>query len=133
MSCTKQTTDLSFPVEPRIVLDSVSADTLYEFQDKLVLFLSYEDGDGDLGTSNPDVNSIFIKDSRLANPDEYYLPPLAPEEERISIQGRFQVELDPTFLLGNGDQETSIFNIYVRDRAGNKSNEVQTPAILITR
>ena len=132
-SCTKQTDDLSFPIEPTITLDSISQDTLIEFQDKLILHLSYKDGDGDLGTSNPDINSIFIQDSRLANADEYYLPPLAPEDATISIQGTFDVELSTTFLLGNGNEESTIFSLFVKDRAGHESNTVETGEILIVR
>ncbi len=133
ISCTKRTDELSFPVEPTITLDSISQDTLIEFQDRLILHLSYQDGDGDLGTSNPDINSIFIQDSRLENADEYYLPPLAPETETVSIQGTFDVELSTTFLLGIGTEESTIFSLFVKDRAGNESNRVETVEILIVR
>jgi len=132
-SCTKQTDELSFPVQPQITLDSISQDTLIEFQDRLILHLSYQDGDGDLGNSNPDFNSIFIQDSRLENADEYYLPPLAPENSTISIQGTFDVELSSTFLLGNGTEEMTIFSLFLKDRAGNQSNTVETGEILIVR
>jgi len=132
-SCTKQTSDLSFPIEPTITLDSISQDTLVEFQDRLLLYISYQDGNGDLGTSDPDVNSIFIKDSRLANADEYYLPPLSSETETISIQGQFTVELSTTFLLGNGTEENTVFSIFLKDRAGNESNVVETREVLIDR
>lgn len=132
-SCTKRTDDLSFPIEPMITLDSISQDTLIEFQDRLILHLSYQDGDGDLGTSNPDINSIFIQDSRLANADEYYLPPLAPETGTISIQGTFDVELSTTFLFGNGTEESTVFSLFLKDRAGHESNTVETVEILIMR
>lgn len=132
-SCTKRTDELSFPIEPMITLDSISQDTLIEFQDRLILHLSYQDGDGDLGTSNPDINSIFIKDSRLENADEYYLPPLAPETATISIQGTFDVELATTFLFGNGTEESTIFSLFLKDRAGHESNTVETKTILIVR
>lgn len=133
ISCTQQTDDLSFPSEPKITLDSISRDTLVEFEDRLVLYLTYQDGDGDLGTSDPDINSIFIQDSRLQNADEYYLPPLAPETETISIQGEFTVELSTTFLLGNGTEESTVFSLFVKDRAGNQSNVVATKEVLIVK
>ncbi len=133
ISCTKRTDELSFPVEPTITLDSISQNTLIEFQDRLILHLSYQDGDGDLGTSNPDINSIFIQDSRLENADEYYLPPLSPETATISIQGAFDVQLSTTFLLGNGTEESTVFSLFVKDRAGHESNTVETEEILIVR
>lgn len=132
-SCTKENKELSFPTTPEITLIETSQNTLVEFQDRLVLTFEYTDGDGDLGTSNPDINSIFIQDNRLDSPDEYYLPPLAPEEATISIQGQFQVELSPTFLLGNGTEESIVFSIFVKDRAGNQSNTVETQEIIVTR
>ena len=130
-ACTKTTETPAFPPEPKINLVEISHDTLVEFQDQLVLTIAYEDGDGDLGTSDPDVNSIFIKDERLAVADEYYLPPLAPEDANISITGEVNIELSTTFLLGNGTQEMTTFELYMVDRAGNKSNVIATPEILI--
>lgn len=132
-SCTKQTEDLSFPVEPDIILDSISSDLLTEFQDSLILYVSYQDGDGDLGTSDPDVNSVFIRDRRLSAADAYYLPPLAPEDQILSIQGQLTIEVPSVFLFGNGTEETTVFTLSVIDRAGNESNAVQTPEITIVR
>jgi hypothetical protein len=131
LSCEKIVDEQVFPPEPSIVLLEVSQDSILQFTEQLVLTFQYEDGDGDLGTSDPDVNAIFVQDSRLVNPDEYYLPPLAPEDASISITGTFQLELSPTFLLGNGSQETTEYSIYVVDRAGNQSNTVKTGPILI--
>jgi hypothetical protein len=122
-----------FPETPAIRLVEISQDTILQFEETLILTLAYEDGDGDLGTSDPDVNTIYVQDSRLNVPDEYYLGPLAPEESTIPIQGQLNVQLSPTFLLGNGQQETTILSIYMIDRAGNRSNTVETDPILILR
>jgi hypothetical protein len=130
---TVYTDDLVFDLEPRIELKAVSQDTLVEFLDQLVIKIAYEDGDGDLGTSDPDVNSVFVKDSRLEKADEYYLPPLAPEDAEISIQGDFDLQLSTTFLLGNGSKEEMVLSIYVVDRAGNQSNTIETPPITLIR
>ena len=131
VGCTTVSDDLTFPLEPRINIVEISSDTLTEFSESLVLTLEYEDGDGDLGSADPDVNSIFVRDQRLAKPDGYYLAPLSPEGTRISITGRLQLELNPTFRLGNGATETTEFSITLVDRAGNESNVVRTGPILI--
>lgn len=131
LSCETIVDEPVFPPEPNIILLDVSQDSILQFTEQLVLTFQYEDGDGDLGTSDPDVNAIFVQDSRLINPDEYYLPPLAPEDVSISITGTFQLELSPTFLLGNGSVETAEYSIYLFDRAGNQSNTVKTGPILI--
>lgn len=134
-SCTVESIsdEPAFDKIPSIRILSVSQDTLVQFQDSLVLKIEYEDGDGDLGIADPDVNSIFVQDSRLENPDEYYLPPLAPENAVLSITGTFDLILSRTFLLGNGTEETTKFTIHLFDRAGNQSNVVETDEILIVK
>lgn len=132
-NCETSTNDLSFDTTPAIKILNVDKDSLVQFLDSLIIQIEYEDGDGDLGTSDPDINSIFVKDVRLENADEYYLPPLAPEEARVSITGTIDLVLQPTFLLGNGDQEQTKYSIYWLDRAGNQSNLVETGDILIIK
>ena len=132
-ACETTSNDPSFPLIPNIRILSISHDTLIEFADSLIITIEYEDGDGDLGTSDPDVNAIFVKDARLENADEYYLPPLAPEDASISITGNIDLILRPTFILGNANQEVTNFSIFWRDRAGNESNLVETGEVLIVR
>lgn len=132
--CTKTNTDPVFDVVPRIELLHVSATSFVEFSEQITLTIRYEDGDGDLGNPDSEVNSIFVQDSRLSMPDEFYLQPLAPEDALpLNITGNLDLRLAPTFLLGNGSSETLIYSVYLVDRAGNKSNVVQTPTITVTR
>ncbi len=130
-ACEKVSDEAVFDLTPRIELIDLSTDTLRAFEDRLRIRIRYEDGDGDLGHSDPDINTIFVKDSRLENADEYYLGPLAPEGSDISIQGSLNLELSPTFLLGNGSEESAIYTIYLLDRAGQQSNTITTPTITI--
>ncbi|MCB0705935.1 MAG: hypothetical protein KDC34_11520 [Saprospiraceae bacterium] len=132
-ACEKIVEDPVFSEVPAIVLLEVSQDTIVQFTEQLIVTIQYEDGDGDLGTSDPDINSIFVQDSRLEEADEYYLPPLAPEDATISITGSFDLKLSPTFLLGNGTQEISELSIYLIDRAGNKSNTLKAGPIIIKK
>lgn len=133
ISCEKNSTDPVFSKSPAIKITEISQDTLVQFVDKLILKIEYEDGDGDLGNANPDVNSIFVKDSRLEEADEYYLPPLAPDSALVSITGIFNLELSTTFLFGNGTEESVIFEVFIVDRAGNVSETVETTPILIVK
>jgi len=130
-SCETINDEPVFDLPPSIKITAISQDTLVEFVDRLVLTIEYEDGDGDLGNENPDVNSIFVKDSRLENADEYYLPPLAPDSAMVSITGLFNLELSHTFLFGNGTEELTFFEVFVMDRAGNMSETVATEEILV--
>lgn len=132
-SCETINTDPAFDIVPAIKIVELSQDTLVQFQDQLIIKIEYEDGDGDIGDPDPDINTIFVKDARLEEEDEYYLGPLAPEDSEISIKGILDLKLSTTFLLGNGTKETTVFSIYLKDRAGNISNTVETGEIIIVR
>lgn len=129
--CTKVADEPFYNLTPRIELVEVTNETVVQFIDSIALTITYEDGDGDLGNVDPDINTIFVKDSRLDKADEYYLGPLAPAGESISINGSLNINLSPTFLLGNGTVETMVLSIYVIDRAGNQSNTIETEEITI--
>ena len=132
-SCETISDDPVFDVVPRIRLMDISKDTIIQFKDSVSLTLSYEDGDGDLGNPDSDVNALFVKDKRLEEPDAYYLAPLAPIGSSVSIRGTLELHLSNMFLLGNGSQETTELSIYLLDRAGNQSNTVQTGPLLIVK
>ena len=129
--CTKVSDEPFYDLTPRIELVEVANETVVQFTDSISVTILYEDGDGDLGNTDPDINSIFVKDSRLEKADEYYLGPLSPDGAKISINGTLKLKLSPTFLLGNGTVETMVLSIYIVDRAGNQSNTIETGTITI--
>ena len=116
---------------PEITLDSVSETLVQSFDNTIEIHLSYKDETGDIGYQDPDTYSLRIKDSRLSDYDWYHIPPLTPNNEELNIEGSFTVSLNSLFLLGSGDQETTILTLQLKDRAGNWSNVIQTPDILI--
>lgn len=128
-SCGKS--DLVYDETPFIRLTEISPISLQEFQEKINITIEYQDGDGDLGDYDPNIYALEVLDRRLTEPDYYHILPLAPEGEKLSIKGQFTIELKNTFLLGNGAQETVIYEIKMRDRAGNWSNTVSSPEILV--
>lgn len=132
-ACETISNDPVFDLAPRIELTGMSQDTVIQFVESITLNVYYEDGDGDLGNTDPDVNSIYVKDARLEEADKYYLAPLAPAGEKISIQGTLNIELSPTFLLGNGTQEMTILSLYIVDRSGKQSNTIETGEITILK
>jgi hypothetical protein len=120
------------PSAPEIALVSMSAQSVHEFDERVKVRFSYKDGDGDLGQSDPDDYTLWVKDARLGGTDGYHIPPLAPEDAEVPIQGELEVELNALFLLGNSGQEETSYTMYVVDRAGNRSNEFTTGTITIT-
>lgn len=118
---------------PAIGIISISPDTLVQFQDSVVIVLQYEDVNGDIGSIDPDVNDLEVKDSRLQAADYYHIQPLAPEGTSLFIQGTIRVVLPAPFLLGNGDAETINYSVRLRDQNGAWSEEASADPIVVIR
>ena len=132
IACETTSETPAFSTVPEIRLVEVSGTELVAFEDSLRLRITYQDGDGDLGSSDPNEELITVRDSRLNEADSYYLPPLAPEGSVVSIRGEVDLVLPPFFLLGNADRETVELTITFTDRAGQSSNALQT-AVMVVR
>ena len=127
--CRKEEEEIN--VFPVIEYVSISHTEVVEFDNEVALTFSYVDEDGDLGYQDPDTYSLRVKDSRLENFDWYHIPPMTPEMQSLNISGEYTVYLNPLFLLGNGAQETTTVTLQLQDRAGNWSNQIVSPEILI--
>lgn len=119
------------PEAPTITFKSISHDSVQEFNNNLTILFSYEDYQGDLGETDPDAHSLRVKDNRLSDYDWFHIPPMTPDLQELHIKGEYALELPPLFLLGNGPQEQTHFSVQIRDRAGNWSNTITTPAVII--
>ena len=141
-SCTKQLDDKfednnqQDPISetPAIELLSVSTNEVTAYEESITFKISYVDGDGDLGTSDPDVHSIELIDNRDADlfVFGYHLSPRTPEGSSLTIQGELDIVLDNTILLDEtSTSETTTFSIRIKDEAGNWSNVVETEEVKI--
>ncbi|MEE2699949.1 MAG: hypothetical protein VYD71_01120 [Bacteroidota bacterium] len=119
--------------EFRISLINTTPTTLQEFQENVLVTITYQHPEGFLGFTDPDYLSIEIHDSRLTNPDYYHLQPLAPPNENISIQGEINVEIDSPFRFGNGNSETLTYSLRIQDNNKNWSNTIVTPTITVNK
>lgn len=127
------TDDVEYSRAPEISLNSLSHDTILQYEDVLLLSIKYQDGDGDLGFENPEDYALFVRDVRLENFDGFYVGPLAPPGQSIPIQGNLTVEFPSLFLFGSGQTEKTFFEIKMVDRAGNESNTIETDPVVIKR
>ena len=125
--------ELPLDTIPKITLKEISPTTVVQFTDSINLVIEYGDGDGDIGYWNPDSLALSVHDLRLVNPDYFYVRPLTPDSNSIAITGNIRIGIRNTYLLGNGDSETTRYEIKLKDRAGNWSNTVTTPEVTITR
>lgn len=117
---------------PEIKFVSVSPGTAQKYVDEVEITIEYTDGDGDLGENTPDVKNLFCTDSRNNVTYEFRINQLAPDESKIIIKGQLAFHLPPQgFADDNNTSETATYSVYVKDRAGNQSNTVQTSALVI--
>ena len=119
--------------DPSISFVSIDPTEVENFNNSITLTIKYKDNNGDLGFEDPDVNSLYVKDARLDTADYYHVPPLAPLDKNLIIEGQLEIVLNSMFILGNGDQEYAALSVKIRDRAGNWSNQITTPTITINR
>lgn len=142
-----------YPLEPVLEFANFISYRTYEDIDSLgILTISYTDGDGDLGMPPWDTGvnffvSYFVMDNGELKPGTRYnpstgeidtinfnarIPILAPDDYSGWIKGEIEDTINP---LSNPTSskllDTIMFEAQVVDRAGNKSNVVQTPLIVV--
>lgn len=130
-SCKKD--DEAYSDTPAIEFVSLTPTSTTEFSQDIKLIISYQDGDGDIGTDDPDEYTLLIHDSRLPAADEYHIQPLTPPNTTIQIEGELKINLAGLFVLGSDSTETTSFKVKLKDRAGNWSNEVTTSSITVNK
>ena len=117
---------------PEIELIAVTPTTAQQFKDSIQFTISYIDGNGDLGTTDPDEHTIEVIDNRDDLVFTYHLSPRTPDDTDITIQGTLDIILDNTIILDPmSTSETTTFSIRIRDRANNWSNTVTSETITI--
>lgn len=119
---------------PNIELTNINSTNINQFDD-IIFDVKYVDGDGDLGETDADVKTIFVTDNRDASiVHEFHLQPLAPLDESFAIQGTLKVNIENVILLNQANtSENASFSIYIKDRAGNKSNTISSSSIKIMK
>jgi len=123
--------DETLSVVPTIEFQSISPSIAQEYIDDIIITISYADEDGDLGENSPDIDNLFVEDSRNGIVYHYRIPQLAPNGNEISIEGNFNIKINGTGITDESSSQQVNYNIYVKDRAGNKSNTITTSSITI--
>ncbi len=119
---------------PSIVFVSVTPNEVAEYSEKVVIRIKYRDYDGDLGENNPNVKNLFVTDKRNNVTYQFRIPQLAPEGSTIPITGELPIEIDKVALIEeNNTEESLVFDVYLEDRAKNKSNVISTSPIKVKK
>lgn len=111
--------------------------------DSFKISLNFQDGDGDVGINESDSSTnLFITDMRRAYTDSFRIPNIPSFGNYSSVRGLINVNF--TMCCVNDDNEvqclagpdlapkdTAILQIQIKDRAGNLSNVINTPPIIL--
>ncbi|MFK7948222.1 MAG: hypothetical protein AB8G11_11560 [Saprospiraceae bacterium] len=130
-----------YPIQPVIEFvemsrTSVTAQTsppdINRALDTLYITFSFTDGDGDLGGGSFDSTNqnVHLIDSRIGVVDaSYSVDDLPNAGVTNGISGEMTVRIPEIFCLDSEPRDTLTYTIQIIDRAGNLSNEIQTPPI----
>jgi hypothetical protein len=111
-------------------------------QDSVSLFIDFTDGDGDIGSiQNDTAINFFIIDNRTnVSYGNYKLPSIPLKGANNGVEGRITINLfstccrfpeniPPCEKTTKYPKNELSFSIYIKDRAGNRSNTVKTTNI----
>ena len=141
-----------YPLEPVIEFGGFATAKDISGRDSIgQITISYTDGDGDIGLYNSDTveplkYNFYIKFMQFTNkqlveviPPEATgnfnarIPILTPNGRNKNIKGDITMTLQLYFARQFLLSDTIAFEIYIQDRALNKSNVVDTPMFIIKR
>lgn len=128
------------PPEPIIEYDSHSAVS----SDTLLLRIGFEDGDGDIGFLDTDttknlfltymeVNNGSATEIELPIPFSYKVPNIMPSGKNKYVKGIMTIIIHPFYYNPSSNFDAIRYKVLIKDRAGNISNEVETPDIEVIR
>jgi hypothetical protein len=118
---------------PVIEYKSISADTVNENTDSLIIVFSFTDGDGDVGPTDDQDSTInlFLIDSRDNSIKEYQLPNITPGGNVKAISGEVTVKVESFACQPGNEFDQMTYTIQIKDRAGHLSNTINTDPITI--
>lgn len=145
VACTKPP---DYSDTPEIEFVSFSNTTLRQgfgtgSDDKTILTISFTDGDGDIG-GNDTSSTVFFIDTRDGSDFVEFSAPLIPEQGAGNgISGEMYIDVSTTCCIypsgesgcDGGEPEVPtnalVYQVYIVDRAGNKSNVIETAPLTI--
>ena len=118
---------------PSLEFVKITPSVAAEFVDEVKITVVYRDKDGDIGENDPEVKNLFVTDNRNDVEYSFRIPELTPEGSEIAVEGNFEINLKVLSMVGDQEEESAAFSVYILDRALNKSNSVTTEAITVKK
>lgn len=131
-SCGKE--EDTFSDTPEIGFIKIYPAVVKEYQDKFYIDISYKDGNGDLGSADPDETTITVTDTRIDLDYHFRLRDLSTPNGSPNIKGILMIEMPPTAVLEDGKtNEIAVFTVKMEDQMGNVSNVITTGGIRVEK
>jgi len=144
IACTKPPDYSDTPEIAFISLSKTSMVAADDLSDNLTLTISFTDGDGDIGIDGG-TPSVYFKDLRDGSEFITFVAPVIPEQGvGNGISGEMYIKVSTTCCIhpidiSSGCQsdfsdfpvDSLIYEVYIIDRSGNKSNVIQTDPIVL--
>ena len=118
---------------PSIELIETSPTQVDELIEPIYFRIAYRDGNGDLGENDPDIHNLILRDPRIDIKYEYRISELVPGGASVPISGTLVFSIPNAFITDGSSEQTVNFEIYVKDRAGNQSNVINSGTITISQ
>ena len=103
--------------------------------DTTYLYFDFVDGDGDLGAEDNNDRTLYVQlfDQRPTDTVEinYTLPFITPPGDRKAIRGEIRLALTGIIVPPGFTSQQATYRLRIKDRAGNWSNEIKTPALTV--
>lgn len=126
-----------YAVTPKISFFQMTVDQMKAGQDTtFFVYIKFEDGDGDIGFGT---NNLFFIDKRDTDTVAYEIPAIPDRfEPKRGLSGSLQVEILAAPLILRTDtihkeRDTLVWDIYMKDQAGNMSNMVNSSPLILTK
>ncbi|MDX1907018.1 MAG: hypothetical protein SF053_08265 [Bacteroidia bacterium] len=120
-----------FPAEPKIEVLDIYPDVVKSLQDSIFIVFKFQDGDGNLGSEDGEINLELI-DSRINNgltreqaTSQFSVPNLTPNVKRPSIQGEITVSMPFTIVIPPNTSQEVRYQVKLYDRAGNLATPIE--------
>ncbi|MCC6252278.1 MAG: hypothetical protein IT238_07455 [Bacteroidia bacterium] len=140
LSCLKKETASPVP--------EIEFKDIVTYKDSANLFIGFIDGDGDIGltqndTIPPNNYNLFITYiekqkgqwvyRELPADFNYRIPVINSSGKKKKIQGVIKVAIQPYYYDPFSSYDTIKYEIYITDKALNKSNIISTPEVIISK
>ncbi len=120
---------------PEIAFDSINVAQATPGIDSIVVAFTFQDGDGDLGAAEGDTSiNAYLVDRRTNFAYNYQIPFINERGNNKAISGTIWITVQSFSFSCRPNRplfDTLSYEVYIIDRAGNESNRITTPDIVL--